>query len=70
MTDLQKFIELYKSVGIDLVPTTYNHHQCLTLSTGETKINNASKTVGGYHGFETRILFDKDGKFLTQEIYE
>lgn len=64
VTDLQRFIELYRSVGIELVPeTTDDGTPWLTLKEGDPK-------VGGYLGFYTSIEFDKDGKFVQQSVWE
>lgn len=66
MTDLEKFKELYTSVGVDF--KIFGHH-----TTGNIQLRlkaNITNKISGYHGFETELLFDEDGKFIEQNIYE
>jgi len=65
MTDLEKFIDLYKSVGIDLIPDREDEGLFLNLMEGKHK-----ELVGGYMGFFTAIHFDFSGKFITQGAWE
>jgi hypothetical protein len=65
MSDLEKFIELYKSVGIELTPDKEDDGLSLNLMEGEHK-----ELVGGYMGFFTEICFDLDGKFVSQGVWE
>lgn len=70
MTDLEKFIDLYKSFGIDLSDQAisdkdeeydiwiYPHNYYGTIK--------GSEKIEGYIGFYTVITFDKDGKFKNQ----
>ena len=78
MTDLEKFIELYKSFGIDLKqepfendwggyvddekPVTGGHR--LELCEGD------SDKFVGYTGFCSEVVFDKKGKFVRQGFWE
>jgi hypothetical protein len=65
-TDLQKFIELYQSLGINLKPKPDprdNGDVYLKLEVGDHE-----KVVG--YGFFTRIEFDSNGKFKEQYILE
>jgi len=65
MTDLEKFIELYKSVGIDLAPITDDDGLCLKIEQG-----NHGDLVDGYSSFFTLINFDLSGEFVSQGIWE
>jgi len=68
MTDLQRFIELYKSVGIELV--TERHVK------GDSELeliianNGSNEKICGYSTLSTNIVFDLDGKFIRQEFWE
>jgi hypothetical protein len=64
MTDLEKFIELYKSVGIELKPIITEGGSFLNLGSEEHKL------FKGYSESCTQIYFDKDGKFVKQEFWE
>ena len=64
-TDLQRFIALYKSVGIELEPEDFKDgSSSLVLEAG------AHEKIDGYICFFTSIDFDKDGKFIEQRVYE
>jgi len=65
MSDLQKFIELYKSVGIELKPDVkINGDIYLHLEEGE------HKKFKGYNMFFSEIIFDENGKFISQGFWE
>lgn len=67
MSDLEKFIALYKNFGIELSPIEKPHypdHILIEMVAGETP------GVGGYDGMTTTIFFTKDGKFDSQSIWE
>ena len=65
MTDLEKFIELYRSIGIELevkqeefkLQTIYLH------PTNGTKLD-------GFNGCFSSITFDKNGKFIMQGFWD
>lgn len=63
-SDLEKFIELYKGLGIELDTTTTETGFCITIEADR------HKGITGYYGFCTDIEFDKDGKFIRQVFYE
>lgn len=67
MTDLEKFKQLYASVGI--TPDAE-----IDLTTGKTRRlileAGSDDKVVGYIGFVTCLAFDDDGKFIHQEIAE
>lgn len=72
-SDLDKFIELYASVGIELRPevenreggTLPNTRIKLVLAEGVT-----DPRVIGYNQFITEIYFDEAGEFVGQGIWE
>jgi hypothetical protein len=64
-TDLERFVELYRSVGIEVKPTKTDK--------GITSIvleANSDPKITGYHGFATQLDFDADGKFISQGVWE
>ena len=66
-SDMEKFIGLYKSFGIDLFSTK------VTTTDGNYNISlseNISDKFGGYSGFISVVVFNKDGKFIKQGFYE
>jgi len=69
MTDIEKFIQLYESVGITLSVESSNkvddENKYLHM-----EVNDSNKYIDGYYGFYTEICFDKDGKFVKQYILE
>lgn len=75
LTDLERFIRLYRSVGLDLVPHESDMPQCGTQSLTIKKADYHESTeenplIVGYRGFETEIYFDEKGKFTCQGIWE
>lgn len=66
-SDMERFIELYKSFGINLTATKFNK-----LDNYYTVVLNeyVSEKFGGYGGFGSCVNFDRDGKFINQEFYE
>lgn len=71
-SDLDKFFNLYRSVEVTPTITKndmYNHVEPeaeYALSLGEDKTDK----IGEYTGFFTIILFNKQGKFLSQHFWE
>ena len=63
---MERFIELYKSFGIDLKPVEYPDGNGYDIALDNT----ISNKFGGYSGFGSGVIFDKDGKFMSQEFYE
>jgi hypothetical protein len=73
MSDLDKFIELYRSFGIEckvnleygnkiiyLCESTYSFDEQSTIS----------DNLVGYPDFFSKVIFDGDGKFIEQGFYE
>lgn len=70
MTDYEKFLELYQSVGIAPVEGNYlygedKEEKALTITNDET-----NPKIGGYRYFKTEIIFTADGKFIKQNFWE
>ncbi len=65
MSDLEKFVELYKSVGIEVeVEDIGDGWKEFVLEAA------AHEKLGGYGGFFTIIIFGKNGEFLSQSFYD
>lgn len=76
MTDLEKFVALYESVGIVLIPAHkplrppgWGSTECPGLQSLHLQEGTHPRIIG-YSGFGTEIVFDAAGKFLRQEIWE
>lgn len=74
-TDLQRFMGLFTSLGIELnpVPDHPGEGQYLTIGPDEGTDNCAPKSediVLGYDGLHARIDFDDKGKFLSFGVWE
>ena len=64
MTDLEKFIDMYKGFGVEL------KSECMGV---ETRINLDSYTndkFEGYTGSISTVDFDSDGKFIRQGFWD
>ena len=82
MTDLEKFIELYKSFGIKLKPYKDDKTNFTTIFMQEgnpddfigsrmnVKKYSVSNKFEGYSDFFSMVDFDKDGKFIKQGFWE
>ena len=68
MTDLEKFIELYKSVGIDLAPRPIESG--VHIGKMFLHLENYYYKFEGYPGFFSNIVFDENGKFVKQGFWE
>ena len=71
-SDLQKFIDLYTSIGIKCNSQS-NIDGSFTLSFGQSccDVNSPNgKKFGEYYFFYTVITFDKFGKFIKQLFFE
>ena len=75
MTDLERFIELYKSIGIELKPfemidttkiTMSNDHSDAFRASPNPNVATISPKFTGY-GF-SNLIFDMDGKFISQHF--
>lgn len=82
MTDLEKFVELYRSFGIECVVSERERYQYESLPErikrirignweyGVPEENTDSDKFDGYGGFYSEVIFDMDGKFIKQTFYE
>lgn len=73
MTDLEKFVELYKSVGIDVKVNEKKIFEQFVIELTDTwEIEDMTKNdkIYGHNGLYTEIIFDKNGKFINQGIWE
>lgn len=79
MTDLEKFIALYREFGIDLSPyvTTRDGCSVVTMSVYVSEArwpkfsgDRGVKQFEGYSGFCSEVVFDSTGKFSKQEFWE
>ena len=68
-SDLEKFIELYRNVGIEVEPMLWD------TNSGEQRIEIALQKMTqlkpGYDSYvRYHVFFDRDGKFIQQGIWE
>jgi len=76
MTDLEKFVELYKSFDINLKVIENEDDfeiilsECAVFDDPHNEITSVSPKFGGYTGFFSQVVFDKNGKFVCQKFYE
>ena len=69
MTDLEKFIDTYKQLGIDVKTYEKNDKIMIDLN-GYDEDSTKSDKFDGYSGFCSDLEFTKDGKFLRQGFWE
>ena len=74
MTDLEKFVQLYKDLCIDCKINTIKEEQVIYLNGGSgssTGYNDTdSEKFDGYVGFYSDVRFDLSGKFIMQGFWE
>lgn len=74
MTDLEKFIELYKGFGINANVVVGDDEQVICLHQGsyawELERLTTSEKLIGYGGFYSDVIFDMQGNFLKQAFLE
>ena len=74
-TDLEKFIELYKSFGINCVVEETSEYDIITLTADEydeilSDVNTYSDKFSGNSNIVSQIYFDKNGKFTEQSFWK
>lgn len=72
MTDLQKFQDLYKSLGIELIVNRTEELFIVKLSGdfyGNYKMTTSDK-FKGFFNFYSDIQFDLDGNFISQGFWK
>ena len=70
MSDLDRFIELYKDLGINLVVHDCSDRRHPEAVFGINLSADDGETFEGYWGFFSEIGFDRDGKFVFQGFWE
>ena len=68
MTDLERFIDLYRSFGVILNPVPTNTGTQVRLEAGN--VDNEGVKLVGYEGFYSCVEFDGEGAFLRQGFWE
>jgi len=73
VSDVERFIELYKSFGIECVvnkESDFNFiHLCVSDFPFDEKSTLSDKIIG-YSDFFSTVRFDKEGNFINQGFYE
>lgn len=67
MSDLERFVELYRSFGIELEANKDAAIQHLVVL---LEPEDRTEKLWGYSGFYSVVAFDQDGKFLYQGFWE
>ncbi len=67
MTDLEKFIELYRGIGVNLEAKNAPGEAGVVVVKIQSK---SSRNVLGYNGFFTELMFDLSGKFISHANWE
>ena len=68
-TDLEKFISLYKQIGIELTPA--KHEDKIWVKLGdENSLYLDGEKFAGHLGFFSIIEFSSEGKFICQGFWE
>jgi hypothetical protein len=65
MTDLEKFVALYKGFGIECKVMEKYGNKYILLG-GESEDSTKSELFEGYYGTHSEVLFDKNGNFTGQ----
>lgn len=68
-TDLEKFIELYNSIGMPVKAEAYSGNVGKAKLIIKLTAQQYPKLIG-YTSFFTEILFDDEGRFILQGIWE
>lgn len=70
-SDLDKFVELYKGFGVDVVINEFEDNYVISLGNGFGKLNPTfHKSFEGYCDFHSTIHFDFAGKYVKQGFWE
>lgn len=72
MTDLDRFVELYRTFGIECNVNKKDSGYEIVLSEHTCYADGATRSdkFDGYCGMFTTISFDGDGKFIKQGFWE
>lgn len=69
MTDLEKFIDVYKQFGIDIKTRINGDKIRIKLGGGDDDSTKSAK-FDGYGGFYSDLEFTIEGKFIRQGFWE
>lgn len=72
-TDLQNFIDFYKSIGIDCLVNERDGCQKIYFATTELDDSmqfTVSSKFNGFSNFYSVVIFDMEGQFISQEFWE
>lgn len=71
-TDLERYVELYRSFGIELTVRWTDDRTQQYVAFGHHCRHECNEHVSfdGYSGFYTAVYFDRDGKYVSQEFME
>lgn len=73
MTDLERFLSLYESFGLNLIPERSANSGYTYVAIGRPRDYIACPEdirIGGYSGCYTEVIFDSNGSFLAQNAWE
>ncbi len=71
MTDLEKFIDLYRQFGIDVKPFKDESEGTIKITFfGLEEHATQSEKFHGYNGFYSDVEFTEEGSFYMQGFYE
>ena len=70
MTDLKKFLSIYKDFGLNLFFTQSLETDIWKVYLGNHRDSQYTEKFDGYPGFYSIVYFDKDEKFLKQDFIE
>lgn len=65
-TDLSRFLETYQRMGVQLVPVSRKDEEYYYT----VDIKKGCPKTDGYEGLYMRLVFDGEGKFKEQGIWE
>ena len=63
-SDMDRFVDLYKSFGVELYPCREDETIRIVIGEG------MSNRFAGYNGFYTKVVFSLEGKFISQGFWE
>lgn len=69
-SDLDKFIKLYKSIGVKIKPIKQPNGDCSIILGGTAKATQNDKRFRSCAAFYTEIYFDSSGRFKSQFFAE
>lgn len=72
MTDLERFVALYRSFGVECIVSAADGGFQIQLAAEDyaDEEKTFSPRFDGYHGFYSRVSFDANGQFVSQGFWE